>query len=51
MQSLLFVPGNKAKLLQKACTISSGAIVPDLEDSVAAPDKADARKVVNVAST
>ncbi|MFC1365170.1 MAG: CoA ester lyase, partial [gamma proteobacterium symbiont of Ctena orbiculata] len=34
MRSLLFVPGNVQRMLDKALTCSPDAYVPDLEDSV-----------------
>ena len=46
LRSLLFVPGNQTKMLVKASDLSPDAFIPDLEDSVAAEDKVEARNVV-----
>lgn len=45
-RSLLFIPGNQTKMLQKASGFQPDVYVPDLEDSVADTDKSDARKIV-----
>lgn len=45
LRSLLFVPGNQAKMLQKAMGYVPDAFVPDMEDSVPAEEKANAREV------
>lgn len=45
LRSLLFVPGNRANMLQKALGFSPDVFVPDLEDSVPADEKANARAV------
>lgn len=45
LRSLLFVPGNQARMLEKALECMPDAFVPDLEDSVAIDDKAQARQV------
>lgn len=46
MRSLLFVPGDSPKKLDKAMDSGADALVLDLEDSVAAGAKADARRTV-----
>ncbi|HEU4616855.1 MAG TPA: CoA ester lyase [Gammaproteobacteria bacterium] len=46
LRSLLFVPGNKASMLEKALTTRPDALVPDLEDSVPDAEKAAARATV-----
>jgi citrate lyase subunit beta/citryl-CoA lyase len=46
LRSLLFVPGNKANMLEKALGLSPDAFVPDMEDSVPAAEKANARDTV-----
>lgn len=45
LRSLLFVPGNQAKMLQKAMGCFPDAFVPDLEDSVPMEEKTNAREV------
>jgi citrate lyase subunit beta/citryl-CoA lyase len=45
LRSLLFVPGNRADMLQKALGFSPDVFVPDLEDSVPTAEKANARAV------
>ena len=47
LRSLLFVPGNKANMLEKALKYRPDAFIPDMEDSVPAGEKANARKVIN----
>jgi citrate lyase subunit beta/citryl-CoA lyase len=47
LRSLLFVPGNKANMLEKALTVSPDALVPDMEDSVPAAEKANARETIH----
>jgi citrate lyase subunit beta/citryl-CoA lyase len=42
-RSVLFVPGNRQRMLRRAVTSGTDAIVIDLEDAVAAPEKRDAR--------
>jgi len=44
MRSLLFVPGDDARKLEKAAAAPAGALIVDLEDSVAATRKAAARE-------
>ena len=46
LRSLLFVPGNKANMLDKALGLDPDAFVPDMEDSVPAAEKANARETV-----
>jgi citrate lyase subunit beta / citryl-CoA lyase len=43
MRSLLFVPADAAKKLDKAMTSGADALIVDLEDSISAPGKSDAR--------
>jgi citrate lyase subunit beta/citryl-CoA lyase len=45
MRSLLFVPGNSDRKLAKALSSGADVIIVDLEDSVAAAEKAKARTV------
>ncbi len=45
-RSLLFVPADSEKKLAKALTIAADALILDLEDSVAAPNRAAARHKV-----
>ena len=46
MRSLLFVPGNRADMLEKALGLTPDVLVPDLEDSVPVEEKAAARDLV-----
>ena len=46
LRSPLFVPGNKASMLEKALGLDPDAFVPDMEDSVPAAEKANARETV-----
>jgi citrate lyase subunit beta/citryl-CoA lyase len=46
LRSLLFVPGNKANMLEKAVGLAPDAFVPDMEDSVPAGEKANARATI-----
>jgi citrate lyase subunit beta/citryl-CoA lyase len=46
LRSLLFVPGNKARMLKKARTLPADAVILDLEDGVPAGEKAIARESV-----
>jgi citrate lyase subunit beta/citryl-CoA lyase len=46
LRSLLFVPGNKANMLDKALSLAPDAFVPDMEDSVPATEKANARETI-----
>lgn len=45
LRSLLFVPGNRSDMLQKAVRLTPDAFVPDMEDSVPVEEKARARAV------
>ena len=42
-RSYLFVPANRPERFSKACATHAGAVIIDLEDAVAADDKASAR--------
>jgi citrate lyase subunit beta/citryl-CoA lyase len=44
MRSLLFLPGNREKFLEKAASLDADGFIVDLEDSVPAAEKANARK-------
>lgn len=46
MRSLLFVPGNKTNMLQKALGLQPDAYTPDMEDSVPDTEKASARETI-----
>jgi citrate lyase subunit beta/citryl-CoA lyase len=46
LRSLLFVPGNKASMLDKAAGLAPDAFVPDMEDSVPSAEKANARTTI-----
>jgi citrate lyase subunit beta/citryl-CoA lyase len=46
LRSLLFVPGNRPDMLEKALGLSPDALVPDLEDSVPPAEKSNARDIV-----
>lgn len=46
LRSLLFVPGNKDSMLNKALGFAPDAFVPDMEDSVPDAEKAAARDVI-----
>jgi citrate lyase subunit beta/citryl-CoA lyase len=46
MRSLLFVPGNSAKMIAKAAASAADVIILDLEDAVHPDAKPEARKVV-----
>ena len=45
-RSYLFVPGSRPDRFAKACAAGADAVVIDLEDSVAAADKATARAAI-----
>ena len=45
-RTLLFVPGNQQKMLKKAAGFETRWLIPDLEDSVPAAEKASARDIV-----
>ena len=44
MRSLLFLPGNREKFLEKAAALDADGFIIDFEDSVPATEKAAARK-------
>ena len=46
LRSLLFVPGNKSSMLEKALGLKPDAFVPDMEDSVPGAEKANARETI-----
>jgi citrate lyase subunit beta/citryl-CoA lyase len=46
LRSLLFVPGNKANMLEKALGLAPDAFIPDMEDSVPAAEKGAARATI-----
>ena len=46
LRSLLFIPGNKANMLEKAFSCTADAIVPDMEDSVPDSEKSAARHLI-----
>jgi (3S)-malyl-CoA thioesterase len=43
LHSVLFCPGNKARVLQKALALQADAVIADFEDAVADSEKANAR--------
>ena len=45
LRSLIFVPGNRPNMLERARTFNADVIMVDLEDSVPAGEKANARKL------
>lgn len=45
LRSLLFVPGNQPRMLERASGLKPDAFIPDLEDSVPLDEKSNARKV------
>lgn len=45
-RSLLFAPGDSPRKIEKACASAADAILLDLEDAVAEPNKPEARKIV-----
>lgn len=45
LRSLLFVPGNSMRMITKAATTETDAVILDIEDAVAARDKPTARVV------
>jgi len=47
MRSLLFVPGNKPSMLEKALEFAPDAFIPDMEDSVPDAEKAAARNTIH----
>lgn len=46
MRSYLYIPGNRRKMLDKAASLPADAFILDLEDSVPAAEKPEARKLV-----
>ena len=46
LRSLLFVPGNAPRMLERALGLTPDAFIPDMEDSVPWDEKANAREVV-----
>ncbi len=46
LRTLLFVPGNQARKIEKARSVPSDALILDLEDSVPPSEKNSARKMV-----
>jgi len=46
LRSLLFVPGNKDNMLEKALGFRPDAFIPDMEDSVPTAEKPNARRVI-----
>jgi len=46
LRSLLFVPGNKDNMLEKALRFRPDAFVPDMEDSVPTAEKENARRTI-----
>ncbi len=51
LRSLLFVPGNHARRIEKALELDADAVILDLEDAVAATQKDEARRCVAAASS
>ena len=47
LRSLLFVPGNQPRMLERASGLKPDAFVPDMEDSVPTDEKANAREVTS----
>lgn len=45
LRSLLFVPGNRPNMLEKALEFTPDAFVPDMEDSVPVEEKVNARDI------
>ena len=46
LRSLIFVPGNRRDMLEKAVSFPADIVVPDMEDSVPMGEKAAARDVI-----
>jgi citrate lyase subunit beta/citryl-CoA lyase len=46
LRSLMFVPGNRANMLERALGVAPDAYIPDMEDSVPVDEKENARNVV-----
>ena len=49
LRSMLFVPGDQARMMEKARGLATDAIILDLEDGVAAKDKVQARTLIRAA--
>ena len=47
LRSLLFVPGNNTRMLEKSFGLNPDAIIPDLEDSVPQKEKSVARDILS----
>ncbi len=47
LRSLLFVPGNTPRMLDRAASLEPDAFVPDMEDSVPWDEKANARAITS----
>ena len=47
IRSLLFVPGNRQNMMDRASSVPADALIPDLEDSVPPDEKANAREIVS----
>ncbi|MDN5346522.1 MAG: citrate lyase subunit beta / citryl-CoA lyase [Clostridia bacterium] len=47
MRSLLFMPGNKEKMLAKTPTVGADAVIWDLEDAVSPAEKPAARQLIH----
>lgn len=47
MRSLLFVPGNQPRMLQKALNLHPDGFIPDLEDSVPERSKEEGRRITS----
>ena len=47
MRSLLFVPGNRRDMQEKAVDFTADILVPDMEDSVPMAEKSAARDVIS----
>ena len=45
LRSLLFVPGNQPRMLDRASNLTPDAFIPDMEDSVPDAEKANARAI------
>lgn len=49
IRSILYMPGNKSRMLEKAASLAVDVVVPDLEDSVPPGEKVAARRAVRAA--
>src|SRR3954464_14454599 len=45
-RSWMFVPGNRQRMIDKAMGLAVDAVMLDIEDGVAPPDKSEARKLI-----